>query len=283
MLPRATKNSALRPSRSNSGWANASAHSPPRCSAASRKPIEPLTLAQDNRLATAYAEPEEARGGAHVLIRGVERPDRADAQRGRGAVEERDVDPARLERRPPAQPGGLRVRVEQPRGVALRGRAPARRDLGRAQRLGGQHERVVEVDERRAVVQLDHGQRQRPAHAREQVRVQFTGPAERRERLGDRGHRRLAHVQAAVAGAVVVPPGALERAREPERPARRRGAGRRVPGQDPPQVHAKLPARSVAIASSSSRACPRRIRSSGRRSPRLGFSPTSQRSATASG
>ena len=81
MLPRATKNSALRPSRSNSGWANASAHSPPRCSAASRKPIEPLTLAQDKQSADGLPEPEEARGGAHVLIAGAERPDRADAER----------------------------------------------------------------------------------------------------------------------------------------------------------------------------------------------------------
>ena len=115
---------------------------------------------------------------------------------------------------------------------------------------------------------------------REHLRVEVAGAAERRQRLRDRRDRLLGGVQAAVARGVVVPRGALERAREPERPARRRGARRRVPGQDPPEDHAKLPARSVAIASSSSRVCPRRIRSSGRRSPRLGFSPTSQRSAT---
>ena len=39
VLPRATKNSALRPSRSSSGWANASAHSAPRCRAGRRKPV----------------------------------------------------------------------------------------------------------------------------------------------------------------------------------------------------------------------------------------------------
>ena len=60
--PRATKNCALRPSRSNSGWAKASAHRPPRCSAARQKPIAAapagaLTPAGAPRRACASATP----------------------------------------------------------------------------------------------------------------------------------------------------------------------------------------------------------------------------------
>src|SRR5918997_6430609 len=63
------------------------------------------------------AEAEEARGGAHLVVPGGELVDRAGAQLTGGAVEQRDVDPAALQRRPPAQAGGVRLVVVQAGGV----------------------------------------------------------------------------------------------------------------------------------------------------------------------
>ena len=119
----------------------------------------------------------------------------------------------------------------------------------------------------------------RPARALEHRRGQRAAPAEGRQRLGDRRHRRLGHVQAAVGGRVVVPGGALVLAGEPQRAARGVARGRRVDRQHPPDDHAKLPAASASIASSSSRVFPPRMRSTGRRSRRCGLTPSSQSSA----
>ena len=209
---------------------------------------------------------------------------RAHAQRARGAVEQRDVDPARLERRPPAQPGRLRMASR----TAARHRPASRRaGSSRPPRAAAPRRPSTTGSSRSTSAPCASSASCASASARpirtSSPEPQLTRAAERRERLRDRRDGRFADVEAAVAGRIVMAAGALERAREPERPARRRGARRRVPGQDPPEDHAKLPARSVAIASSSSRAWPRLIRSSGRRSPRLGLKPSSQRSATATG
>ena len=165
--------------------------------------------------------------------------------------------------------------------VALSGRAHARGDARRPQALRGQGLRLVEVQQAGGLAQIERQERQPAPRALEHRRRQRAAPAEGRQRLCHRRHRTLGHVQAAIGRRVVVPRGALVLAGEPQRAARGVVCGRRVDRQHPPDDHAKLPAASTSIASSSSRVLPLRMRSTGRRSRRCGLTPSSQSSAAA--
>src|SRR5262249_60520395 len=95
-------------------------------------------------------------------------------------------------------------------------------------------------------------------------------------------HRRdlaVGQIEAAVEVRPVVAPVALEAARHPEGPVRLVGLGPAAPGEAAPEDHASESARSARIARISSSVRPERMRSIGRRSPRLGFTPKSQASA----
>ena len=144
---------------------------------------------------------------------------------GRGAVEQGHVQPLRLERRPPAQPGGLAVLLVQGERLRLRDRALPRRDAGRTQPLAAQGRRVVEVDELGVVGELELRERERqPAPAQEGFGEPL--PAEARKLLDDARKGLLGEIEAAVHRRIVVTTLALVRPREPESAVRgiRRGA-----------------------------------------------------------
>ena len=191
-----------------------------------------------------------------------------------------DVDPRRLDGRPPSQAGRPAMGLEEAQRVALGGRAHAGGDAGGPQALGGERRaarrgRAGRRGSRSSRATSDSG---RPA------RSSIAAVSAPRPRKGDSASATAdtgacGHVQAAVGVGVVVPRGALVLAGEPQRPARGVARGRRVDRQHPPDDHAKLPAASASIASSSSRVFPPRMRSTGRRSRRCGLTPSSQSSA----
>src|SRR5262249_8732701 len=100
--------------------------------------------------------------------------------------------------------------------------------------------------------------------------------AEARELLDNGGDLAVGQIEAAVAIGVVVPPVALEGPGHPEGPVLLVRLGPAAPGEAAPEDHASESARSARIARISSSVRPERMRSIGRRSPRLGFTPKSQ-------
>src|SRR5438876_2085487 len=193
-------------------------------------------------------------------------------------VEERDVRPQRLERRPPAQ--STRPAAIEREGLRLRHDALARGDAGRPQPASGEQAGIVEIHEVGPVVELDHREREGQAAASQNLRYHHAA-TKTGQLLDDRRHRLRRQVQAPIDVGVVVPSVALVAARKPQRTALRARAHTAVPGEAAVQRQAKDSARSARIARSSSSARPARTRSIGLRSPRCGFNPKSQARAAA--
>ncbi len=162
--------------------------------------------------------------------------------------------------------------------LRLRHAALSRRDFRRPKPLAAERRRIVEIDERRLVVELDRGEREREAAAPQDCRRQAL-PAKRGELFDDTRHRAIGEIQAAVLIWIVVAPFALIHLRKPERAVDRVGACAAVPGEAAMQDHAKESARSARMARISSSARPDLTRSIGRRSPSRGLMPNSQATA----
>src|ERR687898_144305 len=113
----------------------------------------------------------------------LERSDLRDRQRRDAAVEKRVVRPQRLVDRPPADPCGGALAVGGER-LRLRDRTVARRDPTRPKAAAPELDRVVEIDEFRAVGQLDRskGERQTPP---DEHRLDQPLAAETRQLLDD--------------------------------------------------------------------------------------------------
>src|SRR5205814_2854322 len=141
--------------------------------------------------------------------------------------------------------------------------------------------RVIEVNELGAIVEFQFGKRERKATASQQRGKQAL-TAESCELLDQRGKRLIGEIQTAVEIGIIVPTLALVRAWKPERAIRLRVTSALVPREASVEDHASGPTRyanesdrSARIARISSSARPRRIRSTGRRSPRDGLIPNS--------
>ena len=100
----------------------------------------------------------------------LERSHRDEPQRGGGAIEQRHVQPLRLERRPPAQAHRVPVPVVEGERLRLGDLALAGRDAGRTQPLTAQHRGLVEVDELGLVRELELCEGKRQPTAAEQGR-----------------------------------------------------------------------------------------------------------------
>jgi hypothetical protein len=213
-----------------------------------------------------HSQREERRRFAHQWVIRREFLRSSHRQRRGGTVEDRCVQPARLERRPPQQRRGVPVSLEKPRRCALGDRALTRCDPRGTQAFRHQHRGIVEIDHFDVVGQLELADRERKPSPDEHRGAERSRPAVRSQRLGDDRERLNGAVQAAVQIRVVMPPGALELAREPERSPRRVVCRIGIERQRAAEDQANPPARSLAIASSNSRARPSRMRSIGRRS-----------------
>src|ERR687892_604074 len=91
-------------------------------------------------------EPEEASRLLHDVVAELEGVHVFHLERAGSTVEERHVRPLRLEGRPPAQAGGIRVPEEELGGVGLRPGPLTRRHERRPQRLLREDARLVEVN-----------------------------------------------------------------------------------------------------------------------------------------
>src|SRR5262249_10737675 len=221
---------------------------------------------------------EEAGGGGDLIVGALQRPYRTEPKRRCSPIEQRHVQPLRLERRPPAQPGSLGVALVECERLRLCDLPLPSCDTGRPKPFPAQHHRVVEIDELGVVGELELRERQRqPTPAQQGWGEPLAGEA--RELLDDARQRLLGEIEAAVRPRIVVTALALVRPRKPEGAVRSIRRGALVPRQAPVEDHANESERSARIARISSSVRPSRIRSIGRRSPSTGLSPKSQASA----
>src|SRR5919106_4976619 len=223
-------------------------------------------------------EPEEASRLLHDLVAELEGAHVLYLERIGGTVEERHVRPLRLEGRPPAQAGGVRVAEEELGGVGLRPGSLARRHERRPQPLLREDAWLVQVDESDIVRKHTGGESKRETVAPEVGGLEPRA-AQSLEALDDARDRRLRRVEAAVQLGIVVPAGPLEHAGKPRGAAP--GGSRHIciPGEAPVEPHAYEPARSCWRAASSSIVSPIRMTSIGRRSRRWALTPKSHFSA----
>src|SRR5919106_4911150 len=223
-------------------------------------------------------EPEEASRLLHDLVAELEGAHVLYLERIGGTVEERHVRPLRLEGRPPAQAGGVRVAEEELGGVGLRPGSLARRHERRPQPLLREDAWLVEVDESDFVRKHTGGESKRETVAPEVGGLEPRA-AQSLEALDDARDRRLRRVEAAVQLGIVVPAGPLEHAGKPRGAAPGGSRHIRIPGETAVEPHAYEPARSCWSAASSSIVSPIRMTSIGRRSRRWALTPNSHFSA----
>src|SRR2546426_3592652 len=200
-----------------------------------------------------------------------------DFEHGSGPVEERDVRPERLERRPPAQPHGVLMRAEELRSLPLGHRTVVRRYPRRLETFVREDARIVQIDQLRFPRELNRRERDISPEAHELIGSELATP-EASEALHDRRQGLLRDVEATVRQRVVVTAGALKHARKPKRTATCSRLRLPVPGEAAEQDHAKESACSCRMAASSSSTLPCRMTSIGRRFRRSGLSPKSQSS-----
>ena len=157
-------------------------------------------------------------------------------------------------------------------------RAASGRDPRWPQRFAPQHVWIVEIDQLRAVSDLECGERERQTAAAEHRRREPLA-AERGELFDNAGFGAIREIEAAVDVGIIVAPFPLEHARKPQRSVGLIVAGGRAPGETAIERHANESARSARMARISSSVRPARTKSIGRRSPRRGLTPNSHDSA----
>lgn len=148
-------------------------------------------------------EREEVGGRDDDRVVDRERAHDLEMQPRHGALEEGHVDPERLVDRPPSQAGDLWLPLVDRARVRLRDVAMACGDLRRAKPVAAEDCRVVQIQQRGAIVEFQRRQRKRQSAAAEQG-CRETLAAKPRELLDDRRDGPIGQIEAAIDVGIVV-------------------------------------------------------------------------------